>query len=195
LHERLLGETMIIKKLEKEVRERMGKAVEAVRKELSGIRMGKATPSLLDGIRIECYDSTMPLSQVANLSAPEARLLVVQPWDKTLLPDIVKAIQKSELGLNPQSDNNVIRIPIPPLTEERRRDTVKLIKKLAEEGRIAIRNIRRDANEELKRREKKAEIGEDDSRKSQEEVQKITDEYIEKIEELIENKEKEVMEV
>lgn len=157
--------------------------------------MGKATPSLLDGIRIECYDSTMPLSQVANLSAPEARLLVVQPWDKTLLPDIVKAIQKSELGLNPQSDNNVIRIPIPPLTEERRRDTVKLIKRLAEEGRIAIRNIRRDANEELKRREKKGEIGEDDSRKSQEEVQKITDEYIEKIEALIENKEKEVMEV
>ena len=186
---------MIAKELEKEVRERMGKAVEATRKELSGIRMGKATPSLLDGIRVECYDSTMPLSQVANLSAPEARLLVVQPWDKTLLPDIVKAIQKSDLGLNPQSDSNVIRIPIPPLTEERRRDTVKLIKRLAEEGRIAIRNIRRDANEELKRREKKAEIGEDDSRKSQEEVQKITDEYIEKIEALVENKEKEVMEV
>jgi len=136
---------MIVKELEREVRERMGKAVEATRKELSSIRMGKATPSLLDGIRVECYDSTMPLSQVANLSAPEARLLVVQPWDKTLLPDIVKAIQRSDLGLNPQSDNNVIRIPIPPLTEERRIDTVKLIRKLAEEGRIGVRNIRRDA--------------------------------------------------
>jgi ribosome recycling factor len=186
---------MMAKELEKEVRERMGKAVEALHKELSGVRMGKATPSLLDGITVECYDSTMPLSQVANLSAPEARLLVVQPWDKTLLPEIIKAIQKSDLGLNPQSDSNVIRIPIPPLTEERRRDTVKLVKRLAEEGRVAIRNIRRDANEELKRREKKGEIGEDDSRKDQEEVQKVTDEYIEKIEELIESKEKEVMEV
>lgn len=186
---------MIVKELERQVRERMNKAVEATQRELSSIRMGKATPSLLEGVRVECYDSTMPLSQVANVSAPEARLLVVQPWDKTIMADIVKAIQKSNLGLNPQSDNNVIRIPIPPLTEERRREIVKLIKKLAEEGRVAIRNIRRDANEELKRKEKQGEIGEDDSRKGQEEIQKITDEYIEKIEELIRSKEKEVMEV
>jgi ribosome recycling factor len=186
---------VIVKELERQVRERMSKAVEATQRDLSSIRMGKATPSLLEGVRVECYDSTMPLSQVANVSAPETRLLVVQPWDKTIMADIVKAIQKSNLGLNPQSDNNVIRIPIPPLTEERRREIVKLIKKLAEEGRVAIRNIRRDANEELKRKEKQGEIGEDDSRKGQEEVQKITDEYIEKIEELSKSKEKEVMEV
>lgn len=136
-----------------------------------------------------------PLSQVANISAPDPRLLVIQPWEKKLIPEIVKAIQKSDLGLNPQSDPNVVRLPIPPLTEERRRDLVKLAKKVGEEGKVAVRNIRRDANDAFKKAEKDREVSEDDSRKGQEQVQKITDEHIEKIEEMLKKKEQEIMEV
>ncbi|MGB2769228.1 MAG: ribosome recycling factor [Candidatus Zixiibacteriota bacterium] len=186
---------MITKKIHAETEDRMEKALEAMKRELTSIRTGKATSSLLDGIQVDYYGTMTPLSQVANISAPDPRLLVIQPWEKKLIPEIVKAIQKSDLGLNPQSDPNVVRLPIPPLTEERRRDLVKLAKKVGEEGKVAVRNIRRDANDAFKKAEKDREVSEDDSRKGQEQVQKITDEYIEKVEEMLKKKEQEIMEV
>lgn len=186
---------MITKKIHAETEDRMEKALEAMKRELTSIRTGKATSSLLDGIQVDYYGAMTPLSQVANISAPDPRLLVIQPWEKKLIPEIVKAIQKSDLGLNPQSDPNVVRLPIPPLTEERRRDLVKLAKKVGEEGKVAVRNIRRDANDAFKKAEKDKEVSQDDSRKGQEQVQKITDEHIEKIEEMLKKKEQEIMEV
>ena len=185
----------MINEILSQTEEKMKKAVEATQRELAGIRTGKATISLLDGIRVDYYGSIVPLSQVANITTPDPKLLVIQPWEKKLIPEITKAIQKSDLGLNPQSDPNVIRLPIPPLTEERRKELVKLVKKLAEEGKIAIRNIRREANDSLKKAEKDKQISEDENRKSQEKVQELTDKYIESIEDLIAKKEKEVMEV
>lgn len=185
----------MIKELYAETEERMKKAVESVRRELASIRTGKATPALLEGVKVEYYGTMTPLFQVANISVPDSRLLVIQPWEKRLIPVIVKAIHKSDLGLNPQADANVVRLPIPPLTEERRKDLVKLVKKLAEEGKIAVRNIRRDSNEALKKAEKDKDISEDESRKAQEQVQKITDKHIELIEEITKKKEEEVMEV
>jgi ribosome recycling factor len=186
---------MEVKKIYSETEERMKKAAEAIKKEFASIRTGKATTSLLDGIKVDYYGTLTPLSQVANVSAPDARLLVIQPWEKKMIPEIVKAIQKSDLGLNPQSDANVIRLPIPPLTEERRKDLVKLVKKVTEEGKIALRNIRRDSIEALKKSEKDKKISEDESRKAQERVQKITEDYTEKIEELLSKKEQEIMEI
>ena len=178
-----------------ETEEKMKKAVEAVQKELASIRTGRATTALLDGIRVEYYGSAVPLNQVASVSAPEPKLLVIQPWEKKMIEEISRAILKSDLGLNPTSDGNVIRLGIPPLTEERRKDLVKLIKKLAEEGKISIRNIRREANEALDKTEKKKEISEDDNRKSQERIQKLTDRYIEAIDKVVKGKEVEIMEV
>jgi ribosome recycling factor len=186
---------MVTKRIYADTEERMGKALEAIRKEFASIRTGKASPSLLDGIVVDYYGTMTPLSQVANIAVPDARLLVVQPWEKKLIPEIVKAIQKSDLGLNPQSDPNVVRLPIPPLTEERRKDLVKVVKKVAEEGKVAIRSIRRDSNDAFKRAEKDKDISEDESRKGQERVQEITDERIEKIEEMLEKKEQEIMEI
>lgn len=186
---------MTVKKIHADTEERMKKAVEAIGKELASIRTGKATTSLLDEIKVDYYGTMTPLSQVANLSVPDARLLVIQPWEKKLIPEIVKAIQKSDLGLNPQSDPNVIRLPIPALTEERRKDLVKLVKKVGEEGKVAVRNIRRDSNDALKKAEKDKEISEDDSRKGQERIQEITDDHIEKIEEMLKKKEQEIMEI
>lgn len=186
---------MVVKKIHTDTEERMKKAVEAMRKELASIRTGKATTSLLDGIRVDYYGTMTPLSQVANISVPDVRLLVIQPWEKKLIPEIVKAIQKSDLGLNPQSDPNVIRLPIPPLTEERRKDLVKLVKKVVEEGKVAVRNIRRDSNDDLKKAEKDKEISEDESRKGQQRVQEITNEHIEKTEEMLKKKEQEIMEI
>ena len=186
---------MITKKIHAETEERMGKALEAMKRELASIRTGKATSSLLDGIQVDYYGTMTPLSQVANISAPDPRLLVVQPWEKKLIPEIVKAIQKSDLGLNPQSDPNVVRLPIPPLTEERRRDLAKVVKKVGEEGKVAIRNIRRDSNDAFKKAEKDKDISEDESRKGQEQVQKITDDHIEKLDEMLKKKEQEIMEV
>jgi ribosome recycling factor len=185
----------MIKKVYAETEEKMKKAVESVKKELASIRTGKATTALLDGVKVEYYGTLTPLSQVANISVPDPRLLVIQPWEKRLIPDIVKAIHKSDLGLNPQSDVNVIRLPIPPLTEERRKDLVKLVKKLTEEGKVALRNIRRDANEAFKNAEKNKEISEDESRKAQEQVQEILDKHIELLDEVTKKKEAEVMEV
>jgi ribosome recycling factor len=186
---------MISKKIFADTEERMVKGLEAIKKEFASIRTGKATPTLLDGIKVDYYGTMTPLSQVANIAVPDPRLLVIQPWEKKLIPEIIKAIQKSDLGLNPQSDPNVVRLPIPTLTEDRRRDLVKVVKKVAEEGKVAIRNIRRDANDAFKKAEKDKEISEDDSRKGQERVQEITDDHIEKLEEILNNKEQEIMEI
>jgi len=185
----------MLNKIYADIEERMKKALEVVHRELMGIRTGKATPALLEGVKVEYYGNMTPLNQVANISVPDHKLLVIQPWDKTLIGEIVKAIQKSNLGLTPISDANIIRLPIPPLTEERRKDLVKLVKKLVEDGKVAIRNIRRDANENVKKSEKDKKISEDDSRKGQEKVQEMTDKYIKNLDEIANKKEKEVMEV
>jgi ribosome recycling factor len=176
-------------------KQKMEKAVEVIQREFTSIRTGRATTALLDGIKVEAYGSPMPLVQVASLSAPEPRLLVVQPWDQTLIPEVEKAIQKSDLGLTPTNDGTVIRLPIPQLTEERRKDLVRLVKRVAEEGRVAIRNVRRDSNEDLKKREKEKEISEDESRRLTQQVQDLTDKYIKEMDGILTEKEKEIMEV
>nr|WP_238456387.1 ribosome recycling factor [Desulfotruncus arcticus] len=173
----------------------MMKTVEVLTKEFATMRAGRATPSLLEKIMVQYYGTPTPINQLANISAPEARLLVVQPWDKTVLPDLEKAILKSDLGITPASDGNVIRLAIPQLTQERRTELVKVIKKKAEEGRVAVRNIRRDANDTLKSQQKNGEISEDEQRRLQDEVQKLTDKYIKEIDGLLAAKEKEIMTV
>jgi ribosome recycling factor len=174
---------------------RMTKAVEAFQRELGSIRAGKATPALLDNIRVDYYGTPTPLKQVASVSAPEPRLLIVQPWEKNLLQAITKAIQASDLGLNPQDDGNVLKIPIPTLNEERRKELVKLAHKMAEEGRVAVRNVRRDANEHYKKAQKNGDVSEDDARRATEQVQKLHDKYIAQIDDILKKKEAEVMEV
>jgi ribosome recycling factor len=176
-------------------REHMEGAVEALRREFATVRTGKATPALLDTVKVEAYGSTVPLNQVASISAPEPRLLVVQPWDRGMLGPIEKGIQTSDLGLNPANDGKIIRVPIPALTEERRREYVRLLHKMAEEGRVSIRHARKEANDEIKRRQKDGEISEDDARREQDEVQKMTDRHIQQLDDLLRHKEAEVMEV
>ena len=176
-------------------RQRMDGAIEALRREFAGVRTGKANAALLDSVKVEAYGSTVPINQVGTVSAPEARMLVVQPWDKSLLKAIEKSLRESDLGLNPSNDGVIIRIPIPPLTEERRREFVKMLHKLTEEARVAVRNVRRDANDEVKQRQKDEGLSEDDIRREQGEVQKLTDQYIARIEELMKHKEAEIMEV
>lgn len=178
-----------------EAEKNMKKTVEVVNKEFASLRAGRATPSLLDKIMVQYYGTPTPINQLANVSAPEARLLVIQPWDKTVLPEIEKAILKSDLGITPASDGNVIRLAIPQLTQERRAELVKVVKKKAEEGRVAVRNLRRDANDALKTRQKNGEISEDEQRRLQDEVQKLTDKYIKEIDNLLAAKEKEIMTV
>ncbi len=178
-----------------EARAQMEKAVEAMRREFASVRTGKATPALLDTVRVEAYGSKMPLNQVGTVSAPEPRLLVIQPWDKSLLTDIEKAIQAADLGLNPSNDGNVIRVPVPALTEERRKEMVRLLHKLAEEGRIAVRHARQEANKGIKRRQQNHEISDDEAHRELDEVQQLTDEYVGRIDTLLETKEQEVMEV
>ncbi|RMF88498.1 MAG: ribosome recycling factor [Nitrospinota bacterium] len=184
----------MVEQVFKEVERKMRASVDTFRKELNGIRTGRASLSLLDGITVEYYGTPTPLNQVATLSIPESRLITIQPWDPSLIKEIEKAILRSDLGLNPSNDGKVIRIPIPPLTEERRKQLAKLVKKTAEEYRVAIRNIRREGNEQLKTMEKEKAISEDEHRRAMERVQKLTDEYIAKIDELSAQKEKEVME-
>jgi ribosome recycling factor len=169
--------------------------VEATQRELGTIRTGKASPHILDTVKVEAYGAVMPLNQLATITAPEARLVVVQAFDKSTVGDIVKAIQKADLGLNPVVDGQVIRLPIPQLNEERRRDLVKQCKNLAEEGRVAIRNVRRDANEQLRQAQKDKAISEDDEKHGREEVQKYTDDFIKQVDDLLVRKEKELMEV
>ena len=173
----------------------MGKSIESLKREYSRLRTGRASISLLDGIRVSYYDTPTPLNQMASLAVPEPRLIVIQPWDKTAIEDIEKAILKSELGLTPMNDGKVIRISIPPLTEERRKELVKVARKMSEENKVAIRNIRRDANEMLKDLKKEKEISEDDLFRSQEEVQKATDQFISQVDELCAAKEKEILEI
>ncbi|MBS3948240.1 MAG: ribosome recycling factor [Dethiobacter sp.] len=174
---------------------KMEKTVATLRRELATLRAGRATPALLDKITVEYYGSATPVSQLANISVPEPRLLVIQPWDKKTMAEIERAILKSDLGLTPNNDGSVIRLAIPQLTEERRRELVKVVKKKSEETRVAVRNIRRDVNEELKKSEKNGELTEDELRKLQESMQKLTDKYIEEIEKVLVTKEKEIMEV
>lgn len=175
--------------------ERMKKALEHVRHELSGIRTGKASPQLLDTVKVEAYGSMVPIQQVGSVSAPEPRLLVIQPWDKGLIKAICKGVNEAQLGLNPTDDGSVVRIPIPTLTEERRKDLVKLISKFAEEGRVAVRQVRHDANKDLKSQEDAGTLPADDAKRQTGEVQKLTDKYIGSIDEMLKKKTAEVMEV
>lgn len=175
--------------------ERMTKAIQALSRELSTIRAGRASSSLLDKIFVDYYGAPTPISQIAGIATPEARLLTISPYDKSALGDIEKAIMKSDLGISPTNDGSLIRIAIPALTEERRKDLVKLVKKEAEEAKVGIRNIRRDSNDDLKKSEKNGEITEDGLRSFSEEVQKLTDDYIVKIDQVAKEKEKEILEV
>lgn len=177
-----------------DLRKRMNKTIDALKREFNKIRTGRATPALLEGIKVECYETQMPIEQVASISVPESRLIIVQPWDQSIIGDIEKAILKSELGLTPMNDGKIIRISIPPLTEERRKELAKLARKIAEESKIAIRNQRREANEMFKELKNEKEISEDEFFKCQNDVQKITDEFIKKIDEITAQKEKEILE-
>jgi len=185
----------VAKEVMADAKERMTKAVQAYTRELASIRAGRASASLLDKIAVEYYGVPTPINQLASISTPEARLLMIQPYDKSIVSDVEKAIMKSDLGLNPTSDGAVIRIAIPALTEERRKELVKLVKKESEEAKVAIRNIRRDANDDLKKLEKNGELTEDDLRGYTEDVQKLTDEFIAKIDQITKEKEKEILEV
>ncbi|WP_085992389.1 ribosome recycling factor [Oceanobacillus senegalensis] len=177
------------------MREKMEQAVQAYSKSLATVRAGRANPSLLDSVFVDYYGASTPLNQLSNISVPEARMLVVTPYDKSSLGDIEKAIQKADLGISPSNDGNVIRISIPALTEERRKELVKVVGKYAEDYRVQVRNVRRDANDQLKKSEKNGDITEDELRNLQDMVQKETDKYIAKIEDLTKNKENEIMEV
>jgi ribosome recycling factor len=181
--------------LKKKAMERMNTAIESLKKDFGTIRTGRASLSLVDGIRVDYYGAPTALAQVATLGIPESRQITIQPWDPKLIPDIEKAILKSDLGLTPGNDGKTIRINIPHLTEERRVQLVKVIKKRSEEGRVAVRNIRRDIMEELKKSEKEKHLSEDDVKRMHDEIQKVTDSYIERVEEVMLHKEKEIMEV
>ena len=177
-----------------DARQRMGKSIDALKGEFKKIRTGRASLALFEDIKVDYYGTPTPLKQMASLSIPESRLIIIQPWDQTVIGEIEKEILKSELGLTPMNDGKVIRIPIPPLSEERRKELAKLAKKMAEEGKISIRNHRREANEMLKELKNEKEISEDDMYKGQEDVQKVTDDFIKKIDELTADKEKEILE-
>ena len=177
-----------------ELRETMASTNEALEREFKRLRTGRASTALLDGIKVECYETHMPIEQVASVAVPESRLITIQPWDQSIITNIEKGILKSELGLTPMNDGKIIRIPIPPLTEERRKELAKASKKIAEESKVSIRNHRRDANEMFKELKNDKEISEDEFYKCQDDVQKITDEFIKKIEEITTKKEKEIME-
>ncbi|RLF06633.1 MAG: ribosome recycling factor [Thermoprotei archaeon] len=178
-----------------EAEKKMQKTVESISGQLARLRTGKASPALLEGIKVDYYGTPTPINQIASISTPEPRLIVVHPWDKSAVAAIEKAIQSSDLGLNPNSDGTVIRIPIPPLTEERRKELLKVAKNIAEEGKVAIRNIRRETIEKIKKMQKDGEIPEDDSYRLQDKVQDLTEKYTKKIDEILKNKEEEIMTV
>ncbi|HED24275.1 MAG TPA: ribosome recycling factor [Firmicutes bacterium] len=175
--------------------DRMNKAISIFKRELATLRAGRATPSLLDKIEVDYYGTSTPLNQIAGITAPESRLLVIQPWDKQAMPEIEKAILKSDLGLTPSNDGSVIRLSIPQLTEERRKELVRFVRKKAEESKVVIRNIRRDANDSIKQLEKSGEISEDEWRRAQDEIQELTNGKIEEIDKILAHKENEMMEV
>ncbi len=177
-----------------ETRESMSKSVAALKKELNRLRTGRASLSIMDGIKVDYYGTLTPLNQMATLAVPESRLITIQPWDVSVIKEIEKAILKSDLGLTPSNDGKIIRISIPPLTEERRKELVKVVHKMCEDYKVSIRNIRRDANELLKMMKKDGEVSEDDAYKAQDQVQKITDEQIKLIDECDKEKEKEILE-
>ncbi|MEY9092093.1 ribosome recycling factor [Paenibacillus sp. RC84] len=180
--------------IKKNAEERMSKAIDALKRDLATLRAGRANPALLDKIQVEYYGAMTPVNQLANISTPDSRTLIIQPWDKSSMGAIEKAILKSELGLTPANDGTVIRLVIPPLTEERRSELVKLTRKYGEEAKVAIRNIRRDANEDIKKQEKNG-ISEDESRRHQDDIQKFTDKFTAEVEKVLTGKEKEIMEV
>ncbi len=184
----------MIEEIHQEVKDGMQLTLDSLVKEFAGVRTGRATTALVDGILVDYFGVQTQLKQLATISVPESRLIVIQPWDKSVVPEVEKAIQRSNLGLNPVSDGKILRIPVPPLTEERRRDLVKVVKKKAEDRRVSVRNVRRDGNDLLKQMEKDKEISEDDNRRAQERIQKLTDEFIRKVDEVTAKKEKEVME-
>ena len=181
--------------LVKETATRMERSIEAFRKELGKVRTGRASFSLLDGVKVDYYGTPTPLQQVGTLSVPESRLITITPWDTKMIGPIEKAIQGSGLGLNPASDGKIVRIPIPPLTEERRKELAKLVRKMGEDARVAVRSVRREAIEKLKDREKKKEISEDVVKRGQERIQKETDAHVKKIDEILKSKEQEILEV
>ncbi|HVB72212.1 MAG TPA: ribosome recycling factor [Ktedonobacteraceae bacterium] len=174
---------------------RMQKAIEALKQDISSIRTGRASSALIERITVDYYGTPTPINQVASISIPEARLLIIQPWDRKMLGDIEKAIQKSDLGINPNNDGQVIRLAIPPLNEERRRDMVKTLHKKLDEHKVAIRNVRRDAQDKLREREKKKEVSEDELKRSSERLQKLTDRYIDEMDKVGKTKELEILEV
>jgi ribosome recycling factor len=184
----------MIDELYQDTQDRMEKTLAALKHELNRVRTGRASLSLLDGIRVDYYGSPTPLNQMASLSIPESRLIVIQPWDTSAIKDIEKALLKSDLGLTPSSDGKVVRIAIPPLTEERRKQLVRMVYKIGEDHKVAVRNIRRDGNEMLKTFKKDGDISEDDAFKAQEEIQKITDTFIGRIDDTVKAKEKEILE-
>jgi len=185
---------MTLREIYSETEKEMKRSMEVMQKAFASIRTGRASLSLLDGIHVDAYGSALPLNQVAALSVPENRLITIQPWDNSLISAIERAILKSDLGITPSNDGKIIRLGIPTLTEERRRELVKVVKKMGEEGRVAIRNIRRDTNEEIKNQEKKKEISEDELHKALDHVQELTNRHIEQLEELLIKKEKEILE-
>lgn len=185
----------MVKDLIKETENHMKMTIEATKKEFQTIRTGRASAGLLDRVVVEYYGNPSPLNQVASITVPDPRTIVIQPWDKTLLAAIEKAILKADLGLNPVNDGTVIRLPVPQLTEERRKELVKVVRKEAEEKRVVIRNLRRDANDKIKSLEKGGKITEDESKKGLDEIQKLTDKYIAEIDKLLAQKEKEILEV
>jgi ribosome recycling factor len=184
-----------MEKSKESAEDKMKKAVKALEEDFKTIRTGRASSSLFEKIRVDYYEQKVPLNQLATISVPEARLVIIQPWDRTVLSEIEKAIMKSELSVNPNNDGKVIRIHIPPLTEERRKEFVKVAKNMAEKSRVSVRNIRRDINEEFKKKQKAAEISEDESKRAVEDIQKMTDKYIAEINKVLEAKEKEILEI
>lgn len=185
----------MIKEIERAAQEKMDKTINVLKHELVTLKAGRANPAMLDRISVEYYGTDTPINQLANVSAPEPRIITIQPWDAKSLPAIEKAILKSDLGINPSNDGKIIRLVVPQLTEERRKDLVKTVKKLGEEAKVAVRNTRRDANDHLKKMKKDSQITEDELKKSEEDTQKITDKFIKEIDKMLEIKEKEIMEV
>ncbi|MGO9480713.1 MAG: ribosome recycling factor [Candidatus Kryptoniota bacterium] len=185
----------MLDKIIHETDDKMKKAIEFTRQELSKLRTGKASLALLDDIRIDYYGQKLPIAQTASVSTPDAHLIMVQPWDKSIIQDIEKAILAANVGLTPANDGTVIKLPVPLLTEERRKELVKVAKKFAEDGRITVRNIRRDSNEHLKKAEKDEHVSEDERKRGEVEVQKLTDKYIKQLDDILSVKEKEIMEV
>ena len=181
--------------IKKRLAEKMDKAIESLKRELAGIRTGRASLSIFEGITVDYYGVATPISQVATMSIPESRLITIQPWDPKMTPEIEKAILKSDLGLNPSSDGKIIRIAIPPLTEERRKQIIKQVHKKVEEAKVSIRNIRRTFNEEIKKLEKEKHASEDETKRALEEIQKLTDSYIKRADEIKAHKDGEVMEI